>query len=373
MGIVMTHIIIKNLRKTYSKGKVIANDNINLEIFENEYLALLGPSGCGKTTLLRLIAGLEEPDSGEILFNDKNIANIPAEDRNVGMVFQHFEIFPFMDIWDNVSFSGKIRKLDEDKIEENTIKALQMVNLLHRIDDYPDELSAPELQRVGIARAIATGSKILLLDEPLGALDQRYRDEFRHELRKLVKDLGLIAVHVTHDQDEAMMISDRIAVMRKGIILQVGAPSELYMRPNCIFVANFIGEANFLDGEVLNVKDNLSEIKLRAEGPTIFSSNTNYEIGQRVVLNIRKELVKIIPKQSDEPYITEATIKNISFLGSYLKIQCEIANEDIVEAKVTYPPKFPIKVSDVIQIKMHPENLLLFEYPADLSYELALE
>ena len=369
----MTYILIKNIRKTYDKGRVVANDNINLEVFDKEYLTLLGPSGCGKTTLLRLIAGLTEPDSGEILFDNKLVTDVLTEDRDIGMVFQHFEIIPFMDVWDNVSYSSRVKKLDKEKIEQNTIKALKMVNLIHRAGDYPEELSDPELQRVGIARALSTGSKLLLLDEPLGALDQRYRDEFRHELRKLVKELGLTAIHVTHDQDEAMMISDRIAVMRKGVIRQVGTPSELYNKPNCIFVANFIGESNFLEGEVSDIMEDTSKITLRVGGPNVFSSNIKFKQGQRIVTSIKKELVKIIPAESEDPYTIEARIKNISFLGSYLRIKCEIANGDIIETKVTYPTKFPVKVSDVIRLKMHPHNLLVFQYPSNLPYELALE
>ncbi|NVM04825.1 MAG: ATP-binding cassette domain-containing protein, partial [Candidatus Helarchaeota archaeon] len=167
--------MVKNVRKTYDKGRVVANDDIDLEIFDKEYITLLGPSGCGKTTLLRLIAGIIEPDSGEIYFDGKDMTHIPIEDRNIGMVFQHFEIFPFMDVWDNVSYSGQIKKWTKDKIEQETVKALEMVNLIHRAGDFPEELSDPELQRVGIARALASGSKLLILDEPLGALDQRYR------------------------------------------------------------------------------------------------------------------------------------------------------------------------------------------------------
>ncbi|MHA1300115.1 MAG: ABC transporter ATP-binding protein [Candidatus Helarchaeota archaeon] len=369
----MPHIIIKNIRKTYDKGRVVANDDIDLEVYDKEYLTLLGPSGCGKTTLLRLIARLIEPDSGEIYFDGKLVTKIPPEDRDIGMVFQHFEIFPFMDVWDNVAYSGRVKKWSENKIEDETIKALKMVNLLHRAEDFPDDLSDPELQRVGIARALASGSKLLLLDEPLGALDQRYRDEFRQDLRRLVNEFGLTAIHVTHDQDEAMMISDRIAVMRKGVIFQVGTPSDLYVRPNSIFVANFIGESNFLDGEIINIKDEGSEIVLRANGPRIITKNKDFKIGQRVITSIRKELVKIMPRNIENPYAIEAKIVDIAFLGSYLRLHCELHNGDRIEAKVTYPTKFPVNKSDIIQLKLHPENLLAFKYPADLEYELALE
>ncbi|MHA1379746.1 MAG: ABC transporter ATP-binding protein [Candidatus Helarchaeota archaeon] len=369
----MPHIVVKNIRKTYDKGRVVANDDIDLEIYDKEYMTLLGPSGCGKTTLLRLIAGLIEPDSGEIYFNDKLVSDIPPEDRNIGMVFQHFEIFPFMDVWDNVAYSGKVKKWPNNKIDNETAKALEMVKLLNRAGDYPEELSDPELQRVGIARALASGSNLLLLDEPLGSLDQRYRDEFREDLRALVKNLGLTAIHVTHDQDEAMMISDRIAVMRKGIILQVGTPSDLYVKPNSIFVANFIGESNFLEGEITDIKDEGSEIMLRQKGPKIISQNKKYKIGQRVVTSIRKELVKIAPITSEHSYAVKAKVEDIEFFGSFIRLNCKISNGDKIEAKVTYPTKFPVKKSDNILLIMHPENILSFSYPKDLDFELALE
>ena len=348
-------------------------DRVNLEIKDGEYLTLLGPSGCGKTTTLRAIAGLNEIDKGEIYFDDKPIHDVSIENRNIGMVFQHFEIFPNMDVWDNVSFSGQIRNWSEKKIEEETIKALKLVNLIDKAGFFPEDLSGPELQRVGIARAIASGSRILLLDEPLGALDQRYRDEFRLDLRKLIKKLGYTAIHVTHDQDEAMMISDKIAVMRKGHIIQVGTPNDLYVRPNSIFVANFIGESNFFVGYLEEKSDEESTILLRSSEQKIYSKNIKLEKLTRVVACIRKELVKLNPIEKEDKYCIIGKVNKIAFLGSYLRVFLELDNGDNLEAKITYPPKFEIKENDEIKIKMHPENVLLFEYPENLEYELALE
>ncbi|NHI91264.1 MAG: ABC transporter ATP-binding protein [Candidatus Lokiarchaeota archaeon] len=334
---------------------------------------MLGPSGCGKTTTLRAIAGLNDIDEGEIYFDDKPIQNIAIEKRNIGMVFQHFEIFPNMDVWDNISFSGKIKNWSQKKIENETLNALKLVNLIDKAGFFPEELSGPELQRVGIARAIASGSKILLLDEPLGALDQRYRDEFRIDLRKLIKKIGYTAIHVTHDQDEAMMISDKIAVMRKGQMLQVGTPNDLYTRPNSIFVANFIGESNFFVGYIEKKDDNESRITLRSSDQKIYSINTKFEELYRVVACIRKELVKILPIDKEDNYSIIGTVKKTAFLGSYLRIFLELDNGETLEAKVTYPPKFDIKEGNQVKIKMHPENVLLYEYPDNLEYELALE
>ncbi|MHC1590989.1 MAG: ABC transporter ATP-binding protein, partial [Candidatus Helarchaeales archaeon] len=219
----MPHVKLVNVKKIFDK-KIVAVDGVNLEVFDKEYLTILGPSGCGKTTTFRIIAGLEQQTSGKVYFDGKEVSDLPPEDRGIGMVFQHFEIFPHLDVWDNVAYSLKIRNFPRSEIESQVLNALEMVDMIEKAGEFPRDLSAPELQRVGIARAIATRSKLLLFDEPLGSLDQRYRDEFRVELRKIVKKLECTAIHVTHDQDEAMMISDRIAVMRQGKILQVGTP-----------------------------------------------------------------------------------------------------------------------------------------------------
>jgi ABC-type Fe3+/spermidine/putrescine transport system ATPase subunit len=371
----LVDIILKNIRKTF--GEVIAVDSVSLKIYDREYLTLLGPSGCGKTTTLRIIAGLERATSGELLFGDEKIGHdIPPEDRNIGMVFQHFEIFPFLDVWDNVAYSCRVRGLDKIETEDRVSRYIKLVNLGQHGDKFPYQLTAPQLQRIGIARALATGSKILLLDEPLGSLDQRYRDEFRIEMRKLVKELNITAIHVTHDQDEAMMISDRIAVMRQGRILQVGAPGQLYIEPNSIFVANFIGESNFLEGEIRSIKGN-ARIRLHGGGPNIHSSDTQgFNRRDRVVASIRKEFVGIkefTDSITEKKNIIKGKVNNIAFLGSYLRITVQLRNGDLIEAKIVYPPEFKIEENMVVGVKMHPDNLLLFPYPKDLDYELALE
>lgn len=368
----MLHVKIENVTKIFGED-ILAVDGADLEVYKGEYLTLLGPSGCGKTTTFRIIAGLETQTSGKVYIDGKEVSDIPPEDRGIGMVFQHFEIFPHLDVWDNVAYSLKTRNFPKRTIEEQTLRALEIVNMVERAGVLPRDLSAPELQRVGIARAIATMSKLFLFDEPLGSLDQRYRDEFRVELRRIVKKLGGTVIHVTHDQDEAMMISDRIAVMRQGKILQVGTPSELYTQPKTIFVANFIGESNFYNGTIKEVNEMGARIRLRAGGPIVQTCDKSRKKGERVVFSIRKEFVKLLPSESSKEFVIEGKIQLISFLGSYSRVYMVLDNLDEVEAKVSYPQQFPLYEGDRILIKFHPENILVFDYPKDLDRELALE
>ncbi|MEJ2249228.1 MAG: ABC transporter ATP-binding protein, partial [Candidatus Lokiarchaeota archaeon] len=243
------------MTKRFDEGRVLAVDNISLTIEDGDYLFLLGPSGCGKTTTLRMIAGLESPTKGEVLIDGKNMEGIPPEDRDMGFIFQHFEIFNHMTVWENVTFGLEMRGYNDDYIIKQAEKALNVVDLLKYADELPTIFGNPGMQKLGIARAIATGAKILIMDEPLGSLDPKVSKVFRHELRKLVKDLNLTAIHVTHNQEEALAIADKIVLMRGGQILQLGTPYDLYENPNEIFVANFLGETNFLQGFVLKLKE----------------------------------------------------------------------------------------------------------------------
>src|SRR5512138_1285469 len=283
----MPEVRVVNVTKRY--GKTYALDNVSLTIHDQEYFSLLGPSGCGKTTLLRLIAGLIEPDSGEIYIGNKLVNDVPPEDRDIGFVFQTFALFPHLTAWDNVTYGPKVKGFDMAEATTIGHEVLEMVKLHERLDAYPNELSGGMMQRVAVARALAAGAKTLLLDEPLGQLDAKVRNEIRYEIRKMAKDLKLTAIHVTHDQSEAMSISDRIAVMRKGRILQIGTPQELYMKPESIFVAHFIGESNFLEGYVSGKNSEGNAIIELREGAKMEALNGSLNEGQKVVLSMRPE------------------------------------------------------------------------------------
>ncbi|MCD6449283.1 MAG: ABC transporter ATP-binding protein [Thermotogaceae bacterium] len=258
----MSSIVLISLEKFFGKNHVIKN--LNLEIKHGEFVTLLGPSGCGKTTTLRMIAGFEKPSSGEIKIEDRTVfssekkINIPPEERNIGMVFQNYAVWPHMTVFDNVAYPLKIRKLPKGKIKEKVMRMLDIVKLTGLESRYPYQLSGGQQQRVAFARALVFSPSILLLDEPLSNLDAKLREEMRFEVKDLQKRLGITVVYVTHDQSEAMAMSDRVVILKDGIIQQIGTPLEIYENPINEFVADFIGNANFF---LISVNNNIAVIE----------------------------------------------------------------------------------------------------------------
>jgi ABC-type Fe3+/spermidine/putrescine transport system ATPase subunit len=360
-----------NVSKAF--GKIVAVDNVSLHVQEKEYFSLLGPSGCGKTTLLRLIAGLIQPDKGEIYIGDRLINDVPPEDRDIGFVFQTFALFPHMNSWDNVTYGPRVKGFDTEK--SNTIghEVLEMVKLHERLDAFPNELSGGMMQRIAVARALAAGAKLLLLDEPLGQLDAKVRNELRYEIRRMTKDLGLTAIHVTHDQSEAMAISDRIAVMKKGKVLQIGTPKELYMNPQSIFVAHFIGESNFLEGYVLNESDEEAQVELRG-GIKISATNKTLKKGERIVLAIRPEVFVIERGTRKSKNSVLGVIERIGFEGANTQYEARLENQDLVT--VVKPSLIGewFNIGEKVTLSFPPEKAHVFTYPeAGLREEMTVE
>ncbi|MCI7248373.1 MAG: ABC transporter ATP-binding protein [Clostridiales bacterium] len=242
-------IELRDISKNFGDQQVLRG--INLDIYENEFLTLLGPSGCGKTTILRIIAGFEEPSNGQVLFNGENIAKLPPYKREVNTVFQKYALFPFLNVRDNVAFGLKLKGLDDDIISQRVDKMLSMVGLKGYEKRDVTRLSGGQQQRVAIARALINEPKVLLLDEPLGALDAKLRKGMQIELKKIQKEVGITFVFVTHDQEEALSMSDTIVVINDGIIQQVGSPMDIYNEPEKRFVAEFIGESNIIEGNMI--------------------------------------------------------------------------------------------------------------------------
>ncbi|HDI75300.1 MAG: ABC transporter ATP-binding protein [Thermoprotei archaeon] len=256
----MVVVRLKNVSKRF--GKVVAVDDVTLEIKEGEFFTFLGPSGCGKTTTLRIIAGLEYPDKGRIFFDDEDVTDVPPYKRNTGMVFQNYALWPHMTVFENISYGLKIRGYSKHEIKKKVDEVLELVQLKGLENRYPTQLSGGQQQRVALARALVIEPKVLLLDEPLSNLDARLRVEMREELKRLQKELKITTIYVTHDQEEALVISDRIAVMRQGRIMQVGEPDEVYRRPKNLFVATFLGRCSLIEGKVVDVDKDLVTIAI---------------------------------------------------------------------------------------------------------------
>ncbi len=327
----MVSVRLKNITKRF--GKTIAVNNVSFEVKDKEFFTLLGPSGCGKTTTLRIIAGLLEPDSGEVYFDDRLMNKVPPEKRNVTMVFQNFALFPHMNVYDNIAFGLKMRgwsKADIDKRVKEVIRMLHLEGLEHK---YPHQLSGGQQQRVGLARALAPQPDVILFDEPLSNLDANLREQIRFELRDLVKRVGITAIYVTHDQAEALVVSDRIAIMRAGKIVQIGTPVEVYERPNSVFVANFLGIASLIPGKVVEQDEKGYYVLETREGLTIKARHSYVKPGEEGLIVIRPEHV-IIHKIKEasalsKESILEGSVEKITFLGSTIDLRVRIG-ESIV-------------------------------------------
>ncbi len=367
----MPEVRIVNVTKKF--GKIVAVDNVSLHIHDKEYFSLLGPSGCGKTTLLRLIAGLIKPDEGEIYIGNRLVNDAPPEDRDVGFVFQTFALFPHMNAWDNVIYGPRVKGFDMKKAETIGHEVLEMVRLHERLDAFPSELSGGMMQRIAVARALAAGAKLLLLDEPLGQLDAKVRNELRYEIRRMVRDLGLTAIHVTHDQSEAMAISDRIAVMKKGKVLQVGTPNELYMNPKSIFVAHFIGESNFLEGYISSVSGKGLIIELR-RGIKVQATNKDMNTGERVVLAIRPETFVIEKGIKKTKTSVLGVVEKVTFEGTNIRYEVRLENQDLVAVVKPSLTEEWFNTSENVTIRFPPDKAHVFAYPdVGLKEEIAVE
>ena len=282
-------LIIENLTKKFGKNEGV--ENINLSVKEHELLTLLGPSGCGKTTILRAIGGFNQIDSGRILLDGKEIQDLQPEKRPTGMVFQSYNLWPHMTIYENMAFGMQIRKCPKEQIKKEIQKMLELVRMDGSEKKYPSQLSGGQQQRIAIARALVLKPSLLLLDEPFSALDAKIRGQMREELKRIQREAGLTVIFVTHDQEEAMAISDRIAVMRRGYMEQVGKPEEIYDHPKTRFVAEFIGEMNFIE-------ENGSAFAVRPEDVTLqHDQNGKYEIFQMMSLG---HYTQAIVKKSDK-------------------------------------------------------------------------
>ena len=300
-------LTLNNLSKTY--GDNIVLNNFNLTVYDGEFFTLLGPSGCGKTTVLRIIAGLEDADVGQIHLTGEEISSLPAEKRPVNTVFQSYALFPHMSVFENVAFGLKMSGVAKDEIKSRVIEALEMVRLSDFLDRKPAQLSGGQQQRVAIARAVVNRPKLLLLDESLSALDYKLRQQMQVELKRLQRKLGITFVYVTHDQEEALSMSDRVLVMHKGIVQQLGTPREIYVQPANLFVARFIGEINQLEGIIVAIDGN-HQYEVKVEGMQwALHAEHNFTVGDKVNVLLRPEDLRV--EYIDAPHADQVLVGTI--------------------------------------------------------------
>lgn len=337
-------------------GDFVAVDNVDFEIKKGELFTLLGPSGCGKTTLLRMIAGFNPIDKGTISFDEDVINHIPANKRNIGMVFQNYAIFPHLSVYDNVAYGLKARKLDKDEIDKRTMEALELVRISNLKDRNPQQLSGGQQQRVALARAIVIRPSVLLMDEPLSNLDAKLRIEMRTVISKLQKQLGITTVYVTHDQEEALAIADRIGIMNKGVIQQIDSPTEIYKRPSNTFVANFIGTNNFLDGEITTEGDkHYLEI-----GTVRRERKLENPYSGKVKLSLRPEEVYLKELGSDR---IPGTITLAVFLGDYISYEVTLENGQTIEVNEYVKESYAVhSVGDKVGLDFHTDLVNIFDW-----------
>jgi iron(III) transport system ATP-binding protein len=321
----MASIKIENVQKAF--GKVVAVDHLNLEIKDGEFFTFLGPSGCGKTTTLRMIAGFYYPTKGVVRFGDKDMTRVPPEKRNTGMVFQNYALFPHMTVFENIAFGLKVRKIASNELKARVQEVLRKVRLEKYADRQVSQLSGGQQQRVALARALVIEPEILLLDEPLSNLDAKLRDEMRSEILRLQKEYKITTIYVTHDQAEALSMSDRIAVFNFGVCHQVGTPSEIYNEPANDFVASFIGEINLLPVKVDQVEGNRVTVSAGEKQYVVhnnpFNFNREHQDGE-LALSIRPESIRILAEKADRPNVFQGKVEDVQFFGTIILVRVTV-------------------------------------------------
>lgn len=345
----MSHKLIDLTHISKSYGSNLVLDDLNLYIRENEFLTLLGPSGCGKTTLLRILGGFESPDTGSVVFDGQNITDLAPNKRQLNTVFQKYALFPNMTIADNIAFGLKIKGKSRDYIQDKIRYALKLVNLEGFEDRTPDSLSGGQQQRIAIARAIVNEPKVLLLDEPLGALDLKLRQDMQYELIRLKNELGITFVYVTHDQEEALTMSDTIVVMNQGYIQQIGTPEDIYNEPQNAFVADFIGESNILSATM--VEDKLVKI-LGANFPCV---DVGFGKNQPVDAVIRPEDIDLV---KPEDGIIEGVVTHLIFKGVHYEMEVLANNFEWLVHSTDL-----VEVGTEVGIQVDPFNIQIMKKP----------
>ena len=346
---------LKNLKKSFAPGEAVLQ-GINLTIRQGEFVTLLGASGCGKTTTLRIIAGLEQPDSGSVWLEGQDVTALEPNQRDVNTVFQNYALFPHMNVADNIGYGLKIRKAPKAEIKKKVKEMLELVQLEGYEKRKPSELSGGQKQRVAIARALANNPRVLLLDEPLGALDLQLRRTMQLELKRLQKKLGITFIYITHDQEEAINMSDRIVVMNQGQFEQIGTPDEIYNHPKTSYVAAFVGNANILRGTVAEKSGNHIKVKLGDEVASI-DTEEKVNVGENVTVALRGENILL-----EENGNLHATVKEKNFAAGQLRVLLTLPNGDEVTAS-RFGMNADIQPGQQICWRFEPKDAVLVDRP----------
>ena len=322
-------ITIEKVTKRFGEKTVL--NGITARIEAGEIFFLLGPSGCGKTTLLRAVAGLNEPEEGRILAGERDVTHLPPHQRDMGMVFQSYALWPHMTLRENVAFGLEMRGICKADADPRVMRALEMVKLADRAKSKPNELSGGQQQRVALARALVIEPQCLLLDEPLSNLDAKLRLEMRTEIRRICKEAGLTAIYVTHDQKEALSIADRLAILDQGRLLQIGSPQDVYTRPNSRFIAQFIGETTFIEGQVQVQRDGTADIKT-AVGIWSAATQTPLSAGEQVWLSVRPEAVRLHTDKTEGVNVFRAQLHGTIYLGEVAQHLIDLGHDVTLKA-----------------------------------------
>jgi iron(III) transport system ATP-binding protein len=353
-----TTLTIEKVRKRY--GEVEALAEVSLTVQGGEFFTLLGPSGCGKTTLLRCVAGFLRPDAGRILCDGERLDTLPAHLRDIGMVFQNYAIFPHLTVFENVAYGLRARRVPPTELRRRTVEALRLVQMEPLADRRPDQLSGGQQQRVALARAMAIRPRLLLMDEPLSNLDAKLRVEMRTEIRRLQRELGITTIYVTHDQEEALAISERLAVMNAGRVEQVGFPWDVYQAPWSAFVAQFIGASNALTGTLAGTDGEWARLDI---GGWILRARRAEGLAGRLLIVFRPEAVELLPEGGDCPGATlgEGVVASREFLGSILRYRLRLADGSQIHLDQHKPdPARLRKEGERVRFAVHPADVMLF-------------
>ncbi len=349
-----------SVQKSYDGSTLVVRD-LNLDIQSGEFLSLLGPSGSGKTTTLMMLAGFESPTSGEIMLAGKSITKTPPHKRNFGMVFQNYALFPHMTIADNVAYPLTVRKVEKSEREARVKKALDMVHLGGKGDRFPGQLSGGQQQRVALARALVFNLQLVLMDEPLGALDKQLREHMQIELKELHSKLGLTFVYVTHDQSEALTMSDRVAVFNDGAIQQIDVVTQLYETPANRFVAGFVGDNSVFDGQVVATQSGQCAVQLPC-GSTLTGLNVNAAVNASAVQAcIRPErIVALSTAERPAGNCLQATVDNLIYFGDHLRLRCSVAHQAPTTVKIALSGQTVPQPGNLIWLHLPPEHLRVY-------------